>query len=221
MSWRRSPSDMIKAIGAGDEPEVNDTETYDNGVKVVPSYLLDPVTGDQGRRTDRARRLRLLHRGRAQVAPSGGPGSRTRSPDPACATPTEKTGCTWLSRSWRCAASPRSSRASRRSPTSTSPSSAVRSTRSAVRTAPASRTLMKVLSGVYPHGTYERRDPLRGRARGVHRHPAERGRRHRDHPPGARAHPRALDRGEHLPRQRDRRRAASSTGTRPTTGRSS
>jgi putative multiple sugar transport system substrate-binding protein len=34
---------MIKALGAGDEPEVNDTETYDNGVKVVPSYLLDPV----------------------------------------------------------------------------------------------------------------------------------------------------------------------------------
>jgi len=36
--------DMITAIAAGDEPEVNDTETYDNGVKVVPSYLLDPVT---------------------------------------------------------------------------------------------------------------------------------------------------------------------------------
>jgi putative multiple sugar transport system substrate-binding protein len=35
--------DMIKAISAGDEPEVNDTETYDNGVKVVPSYLLDPM----------------------------------------------------------------------------------------------------------------------------------------------------------------------------------
>lgn len=34
---------MIKALGAGDEPEVNDTDTYDNGVKVVPSYLLDPV----------------------------------------------------------------------------------------------------------------------------------------------------------------------------------
>ena len=34
---------MIKAVGAGEEPEVNDTETYDNGVKVVPSYLLDPV----------------------------------------------------------------------------------------------------------------------------------------------------------------------------------
>jgi putative multiple sugar transport system substrate-binding protein len=35
--------DMIKAIGGGDDPEVNDTETYDNGVQVVPSYLLDPV----------------------------------------------------------------------------------------------------------------------------------------------------------------------------------
>ena len=35
--------DMIKALAEGEEPEVNDTETYDNGVKVVPSYLLDPV----------------------------------------------------------------------------------------------------------------------------------------------------------------------------------
>jgi putative multiple sugar transport system substrate-binding protein len=35
--------DMITAIAEGEEPEVNDTETYDNGVKVVPSYLLDPV----------------------------------------------------------------------------------------------------------------------------------------------------------------------------------
>lgn len=35
--------DMIKAIAAGDKPKVNDTKTYDNGVKVVPSYLLDPV----------------------------------------------------------------------------------------------------------------------------------------------------------------------------------
>ncbi|WP_332665280.1 multiple monosaccharide ABC transporter substrate-binding protein [Aeromicrobium sp.] len=34
---------MIKAIGADKKPEVNDTETYDNGKKVVPSYLLDPV----------------------------------------------------------------------------------------------------------------------------------------------------------------------------------
>ena len=27
----------------GGEPEINDTETYDNGVKVVPSYLLEPL----------------------------------------------------------------------------------------------------------------------------------------------------------------------------------
>jgi putative multiple sugar transport system substrate-binding protein len=29
------------AMVAGDEPEANDTETYDNGVKVVPSFLLE------------------------------------------------------------------------------------------------------------------------------------------------------------------------------------
>ncbi len=36
--------DMVKAIGADKKPEVNDTKTYDNGKKVVPSYLLDPVS---------------------------------------------------------------------------------------------------------------------------------------------------------------------------------
>ena len=35
---------MIKAIGADKKPEVNDTTTYDNGKKVVPSFLLDPVS---------------------------------------------------------------------------------------------------------------------------------------------------------------------------------
>ena len=34
---------MIKAIGADKKPEINDDKTYDNGKKVVPSYLLDPV----------------------------------------------------------------------------------------------------------------------------------------------------------------------------------
>ena len=33
--------EMVDAILKGEEPEVNDTETYDNGVKVVPSYLLE------------------------------------------------------------------------------------------------------------------------------------------------------------------------------------
>ncbi|MDO4260002.1 MAG: sugar ABC transporter substrate-binding protein [Actinomycetaceae bacterium] len=35
---------MIKQIVSGQEVEVNDTESYDNGVKVVPTYLLDPQT---------------------------------------------------------------------------------------------------------------------------------------------------------------------------------
>ncbi len=35
---------MVEALLGGGEPEINDTETYDNGVKVVPSYLLEPVS---------------------------------------------------------------------------------------------------------------------------------------------------------------------------------
>ena len=37
---------MVEAILKGGEPEINDTKTYDNGVKVVPSYLLEPVSVD-------------------------------------------------------------------------------------------------------------------------------------------------------------------------------
>jgi putative multiple sugar transport system substrate-binding protein len=33
---------MITSINAGEDVEVNDTKTYDNGKKVVPSFLLDP-----------------------------------------------------------------------------------------------------------------------------------------------------------------------------------
>lgn len=38
---------MVEALLEGGEPEINDTETYDNGVKVVPSYLLEPVSVDK------------------------------------------------------------------------------------------------------------------------------------------------------------------------------
>jgi putative multiple sugar transport system substrate-binding protein len=38
---------MVNALLAGGEPEINDTKTYDNGVKVVPSYLLEPVSVDK------------------------------------------------------------------------------------------------------------------------------------------------------------------------------
>lgn len=37
---------MVEAILNDGEPEINDTKTYDNGVKVVPSYLLEPVAVD-------------------------------------------------------------------------------------------------------------------------------------------------------------------------------
>ena len=37
---------MADALLQGGEPEINDTTTYDNGVKVVPSYLLEPVSVD-------------------------------------------------------------------------------------------------------------------------------------------------------------------------------
>jgi putative multiple sugar transport system substrate-binding protein len=39
-------ADMVVAVLAGKEPEVNDTKTYNNGIKVVPSYLLTPVAVD-------------------------------------------------------------------------------------------------------------------------------------------------------------------------------
>jgi putative multiple sugar transport system substrate-binding protein len=34
---------MAVALLEGGEPQVNDTETYDNGVKVIPSFLLGPI----------------------------------------------------------------------------------------------------------------------------------------------------------------------------------
>jgi putative multiple sugar transport system substrate-binding protein len=38
--------EMAVAVLKGEKAEVNDTKTYDNGKKVVPSYLLEPVSVD-------------------------------------------------------------------------------------------------------------------------------------------------------------------------------
>lgn len=38
--------EMVDAVLTGRVPEVNDTTTYDNGVKVVPSYLLETISVD-------------------------------------------------------------------------------------------------------------------------------------------------------------------------------
>ena len=58
---------MVKAIAADKKPEVNDTKTYDNGKKVVPSYLLDPVPVTKDDVTKALVDTGLLHPGRAQV----------------------------------------------------------------------------------------------------------------------------------------------------------
>jgi putative multiple sugar transport system substrate-binding protein len=34
---------MVDALENGSQPEINDSKTYDNGKKIVPSYLLNPV----------------------------------------------------------------------------------------------------------------------------------------------------------------------------------
>lgn len=39
--------DMVEAVLAGKKAETNDDKTYNNGVKVVPSYLLVPVSVDK------------------------------------------------------------------------------------------------------------------------------------------------------------------------------
>ncbi|HJV64031.1 MAG TPA: sugar-binding protein, partial [Albitalea sp.] len=39
-------ADMVDALLSGKKVPINDTKTYNNGVKVVPSYLLKPVSVD-------------------------------------------------------------------------------------------------------------------------------------------------------------------------------
>jgi putative multiple sugar transport system substrate-binding protein len=39
---------MVDAVMSGKEPEINDTKTYNNEVKVVPSYLLTPYSVGKG-----------------------------------------------------------------------------------------------------------------------------------------------------------------------------
>ena len=37
--------EMVDALMKGTEPPINDTETYDNGTGIIPSYLCEPVVG--------------------------------------------------------------------------------------------------------------------------------------------------------------------------------
>ncbi len=54
-------AEMVGQFLAGQTVDVNDTTTYDNGVKVVPSYLLPGHLRDQGQRHPGPGRHRLLH----------------------------------------------------------------------------------------------------------------------------------------------------------------
>jgi len=38
--------DMVSAIVAGNQPPINDRQTYDNGTGIIPSFLCEPVFGD-------------------------------------------------------------------------------------------------------------------------------------------------------------------------------
>ena len=40
-------TEMVEAVLSGKTPEVNDTKTYNTGLKVVPSFLCDPVVVDK------------------------------------------------------------------------------------------------------------------------------------------------------------------------------
>lgn len=44
-------ANMVDSVLNGKKPEVNDTKTYDNGSKVVPAYLLQPVSVDKSNYT--------------------------------------------------------------------------------------------------------------------------------------------------------------------------
>ena len=154
-----------KAFLEGNEPEANDTETYDNGVKVVPSYLLpvetvfaddiqsvlidsdywtaEEVESGQADSDHHDRPGPVATSLPGPAAPPGppapplGPPSRGARPPTGSASPlpapqahtleqrtahrTRRRGRRdpWPRTSWRCAPSPRPSRASRRSRTST------------------------------------------------------------------------------------------------------
>jgi putative multiple sugar transport system substrate-binding protein len=43
---------MVNAVLSGKTPQINDTKTYNNGVKIVPSFLLTPIAVDKNNYKD-------------------------------------------------------------------------------------------------------------------------------------------------------------------------
>ncbi len=71
--------DMVDAALSGKTVTVNDTKTYNNGVKVVPSYLLKPVVVDKSQLGEGPDRRRLLQEGAVQLRSVAGVVAQRRS----------------------------------------------------------------------------------------------------------------------------------------------
>ncbi len=59
---------MVDSIMKGEEPEVNDTKSYDNGTGVIPTYLCDPVVVTTDNYKEILIEIRILHRGSDQIS---------------------------------------------------------------------------------------------------------------------------------------------------------
>ncbi len=149
---------MSDALLSGGEAEVNDTESYDNGVKVVPAYLLDPVSVDGENYQILVDEATTPSRTWAERPPDGGKtthGAREHTP---------------MARAQRTASEPGDDTPGyilrMRDITKTFPGvRALDGVSMSVRpgeihaicgeNGAGKSTLMKVLSGVHPHGSYE------------------------------------------------------------------
>jgi hypothetical protein len=186
-------ANMVDAVLSGKQPEINDTKTYNNGVKVVPSYLLKPVS------VDSSNWKKVLidsgyykEAGQVTLRHAWGPRVRASAMDRIL----EMRGITKTF--------PGVEGAQGREPLGRSGEiHAVVGENGAGKS-----TLMKVLSGRLPARLLRRRDPLRRRAAPLPRHLRQRGAGHHHHPPGAGAGAAAVDRREHLPGQRAGRGSA-------------
>ena len=193
---------MADAVLKGGQPEVNNTKDYDNGVKVVPSYLLEPVIVykdnyqqvlvDSGYYTADAAAV-------DRTDPAAAGSTRRRPVPPRPAREDGLHGCRRHPADARHHQDlPRRQGAAGRQPVRAPRRDPRDLRRERRRQVDADEGALRGL----PARLLRRRDPLRRRARAVRRHPGQRAARHRDHPPGAGAVPAPVDRGEHLPRQR-------------------
>jgi hypothetical protein len=139
-------ANMVDAVLSGKTPEINDTKTYNNGVKVVPSYLLKPVSVDSQQLEAGADRQRLLQGSPGEVRRLVPMAEARHNSDVPKRTILEMRGITKTFPGVVALSNVNLRGARRRDP------------RRGRRERRRQVDLMKVLSGVYPHGSYDRRD---------------------------------------------------------------